>query len=232
MREDMFKVIVERPRRGGSWMRHHPSPLNEDAPAREPMSRGRGTKYLNENLAPLARWFRRQVGRPWDHVYSELSLGLNVRSAVQQHVRDHVKDLVALHVVERDGELFANRWGDLRSILAFRNEALYVCPRTGLLRLARRAGRRPRVRAPPPPPLARWMDASRAHIKLSGSWFEVTAARIPRDTAAWDVALRRYLPADVSERNALLRTTYGRTDVYGVAKRQLSRAELKKENLR
>ena len=142
MREDMFKVIVERPRRGGSWMRRRPRRRDADAPAKEPMSRGRGTKGLNENLAPLARWFRSQVGRPWDRVFSELCAHVNVRSAVQQHVRDHVKHLVALHVEERDGELVRLDWYTPRPLLEWTNEALYVCPRTGLLRLARRAGRR------------------------------------------------------------------------------------------
>src|SRR5262245_53004858 len=111
MRDDMFKVIVERPRVGGSWKRERPRRLDEDAPAREPLSRGRGTKRLNENLAPLARWFRRQVGRPWNAVFSELCAVVSVRSAVQKHVRDHIEHLVHLRVVERDGELFVEEWG-------------------------------------------------------------------------------------------------------------------------
>lgn len=69
MRWDMYKVIVERPRIGGS---HAPSRKRADqrarqdpehAPLREPISRGRGSKHLNENLAPLRRYLLgRSVG--------------------------------------------------------------------------------------------------------------------------------------------------------------------------
>ena len=51
-----------------------------------------GLKLLNENLAPLRRYLERQVGRPWDKVYSEIAEGLRVASTVQRHVRDHLRD--------------------------------------------------------------------------------------------------------------------------------------------
>lgn len=30
------------------------------------------TKYFSDNLSPLRRWLRSQIGKPWDSVYSEL----------------------------------------------------------------------------------------------------------------------------------------------------------------
>src|SRR5688572_532029 len=74
MREDMFKVIVERPRRGAGWSGERaPDALDEDARAHESIvHRHRQRKSLNENLNPLRRWLERQVDRPWDKVYSEL----------------------------------------------------------------------------------------------------------------------------------------------------------------
>jgi hypothetical protein len=54
-----------------------------------------GYKMLNENLAPLRRFLERQIGRPWDKVYSEIAERLRVDSTVQQHVREHLRDFVA-----------------------------------------------------------------------------------------------------------------------------------------
>src|ERR1700736_4653085 len=69
-------------------------------PSYEGMRRGHATrggrKELNENLAPLRRYLERQVGRPWNKVYSEIARHLRVDSAVQQHVREHLRDFVAV----------------------------------------------------------------------------------------------------------------------------------------
>ena len=76
MREDMARVIVERPRKGGHRSRGSRRQEYEDLPAHEGMRRPwavRGDeKELNENLAPLRRYLARQVGRPWSKVYSEI----------------------------------------------------------------------------------------------------------------------------------------------------------------
>jgi hypothetical protein len=55
MRKDMYKVIVERPRRGGGYRSEMPMPVDtEDAPGREGLRRRhRSRKHLNENLRPL-----------------------------------------------------------------------------------------------------------------------------------------------------------------------------------
>ncbi len=69
MRDDMFKVIVERPRWGAS---HAASPKLKRIPQTDArhigLKRHAGigapyTKSLNENLAPLIRYLRRQRGR-------------------------------------------------------------------------------------------------------------------------------------------------------------------------
>lgn len=74
MREDMYKVIVERPRRGGSYSRDgRRFRASEDAPTKVGMRKGYGSlKYLNENLAPLRRYLERQAGRPWNLVFSDV----------------------------------------------------------------------------------------------------------------------------------------------------------------
>ncbi len=71
-------------------------PLRALRGGREPMRGPAKTKWLNENLAPLKRFLGKQVGRPWDKVYSEIAENLKPTSTVQQHVRDHIEDFVAL----------------------------------------------------------------------------------------------------------------------------------------
>jgi len=101
----------------------------EDLPKQQGMRRPYvpNGKALNENLAPLRRYPDRQVGRPWNKVYSEISARLRARSAVQQHVRDHLHDFVAVKPRRLVG-LIRQRPG---SDLWF--QPYYVDPRTGLL---------------------------------------------------------------------------------------------------
>ncbi|MFX8308882.1 hypothetical protein ABTL21_19880, partial [Acinetobacter baumannii] len=80
----------ERPRYGGIWTRKgRPVPFDQ-LPSKQGMQRPyleRGAyKDLNENLGPLRRFLERQVGRPWNDVYSEIARNLRVTSTVQQHV--------------------------------------------------------------------------------------------------------------------------------------------------
>src|SRR5262245_8889655 len=73
MRDDMAKVIVERPRKKGcsskkpkGYLRRLRSYGEDGPPSREGIkARWQGrTKYLNEHLGPLRRYLDRQVGRP------------------------------------------------------------------------------------------------------------------------------------------------------------------------
>jgi len=148
----MFEVIIERPRRGGSDnttnKRHGERRYWEEAPAWEPVSRGRGDKDLNENLAPLRGFLRSHVGRPWDKVRSEMSAVLSPRSAVQKHVFDHLKQMVEENAVLIDGRAChppsrGVRGGEEIRAGRFFGD-FYVCPRTGLLREGVREPRRKR----------------------------------------------------------------------------------------
>lgn len=143
MREDMAKVIVERPRRGGYTSKGGKRVQDVDLlPSTEgmraPHVRHWGGKELNENLAPLRRFLNSRVGQKWDEVYSEISAHLKATSAVQQHVRDHVNDFVVTNVtVDAHGELWGTNWGTPFLIGApgyWRRHELYVDPRDGILK--------------------------------------------------------------------------------------------------
>src|SRR4051812_15053885 len=100
MREDMAKVIVERPRHGGGVKYPRGSFYGRKRLAMEewaqresvgrPWAGRRGEKHLNENLAPLRRFLRSSLGRPWDNVYSEICQRINRNSAVQLHIWQHL----------------------------------------------------------------------------------------------------------------------------------------------
>ncbi|MDE8345631.1 MAG: hypothetical protein POH28_05570 [Acidocella sp.] len=182
MRDDMAKIIVERPRRGDHSERKGRVRVLEDLPQREGMRRphllrGWG-KELNENLQPLRRYLERQVGRPWDKVYAEIAKNLRVDNTVQQHVRDHLHNFVA--VTPR--RVFGGWWS--RRGMGLWYQPLYVDPVTGLLcrtdRLPeKKARRRTKLHRPPETPTRIGLSPDRELRLIDGLWYEVRLAPMP-----------------------------------------------------
>lgn len=141
MRDDMFKVIVERPRWGAS---HAASPKLKRMPYTDARHIGFKrhvgigapyTKSLNENLAPLVRYLRCQRGRRWDAVFSEICARLDTGSTVKMHLREHIEDFVLTRIsIGRYGEwMFEGRVLGRRG-QRFRRRELFVDPRDGVLK--------------------------------------------------------------------------------------------------
>src|SRR5690242_7166676 len=98
MRPDMHKVIVERPRFGGSWARKGRLPRDlESLKAKEGMRLRYQERWkeFNDHLGPLRRYLRKQVGRPWNKVYSELRHG-SAGQLLRDHLLRHVFEMVKL----------------------------------------------------------------------------------------------------------------------------------------
>lgn len=257
MREDMYKVIVERPRRGKASYESAARRRNDfEGPASLGMRAGYGRPILNENLAPLRRYLRAQVGRPWNKVFSEICAGIDGRNTVQQHIRQHIDDFIATKVEVR-GEVLIDlthrhryRWDD--SML---HQQLYVDPRSGLIRINKRyrAWRDERVenarRAQAEIDARRRTldDDTQLHC-LDGIWFHVTVSVLPVERTRqvvvkgravtrtirdrrYDAILRRQV-AQNDEYSAERERVYGSHKRYGVCKRQLSRRELDSYGLR
>ena len=257
MREDMDEIIIERPRWGSriSYRRRAARFDGKVEARRDPeglpfriglkrAARESGQpKSLNENLRPLERYLESQIARPWDKVWSEISGNLRVTSAVQQHVRDHVADFVAIRVVAKGGALWVPHRGGRLFRLEDSYVRMYVDPRTGLLRRnkhfkswnrKRRDEQAVAVRQ-----LAERMREVSPGLQLhrfdDGTWWEVRLAPVPTETVKVDNTGRtvnRVLPhTDVVRGTSLTRLPpgelYGRWDVYAVAKRQLSRKEMR-----
>lgn len=255
MRKDMSKVIVERPRGGRSWPARpgrtraladdDGEPLRAKG-AREPKGPARKSKSLNENLAPLRRFLESQAGRPWNKVYAELSENLKPTSTVQQHVRDHVEDFVAVKTRMRAGEVYvAGRWGRDMS-LKESYQRLYVHPRTGLLRknphwktwntkirAARKEDEKARALR------LRELDAKTQLHCFDGVWWEVSLAKVKLHKSKDKDGRVAYFAepfTDVVKRAKLstlpAEELYAKSGVYAAAKRQLSKAELKRHGLK
>jgi len=194
MREDMFKVIVERPRlvnsngysRDGRTYRNQ-----EDTPLHLGMKKGYNrTKDLNENLRPLQRFLEQQVNRPWDKVYSEICATIDTRNTVKQHILQHIENFVAVQTRWEEyaagGRILAiGRWAPCHG-LHEDERALYVHPLTGILLRnrwyrSRSAKSRERRKADD----AEWSTTRRVITSrvqlhcLDGIWYQVELLEIP-----------------------------------------------------
>jgi hypothetical protein len=189
---------VERPRIPAFSTRKGRRRALEEMPMHEGMRRGQALrgdrKELNENLAPLRRYLEGQVGRPWDKVYSEISVRLRSDNIVQQHVRSHVHDFVAVKPRRVHG------WRNVGG----RNlwwQPLYVNPVTGLLcrtdqlpeqKARRRAqGKKQAIQALRIP-----LADDRELRRIRGIWYEVRLAPLPeaRYQSYLEVQKRRLKP--------------------------------------
>ena len=249
MREDMYKVIVERPRRGGGVQGDGRNWRNSrDRGAHLGMQRGYASrKWLNENLAPLKRWLHKQVHRPWDAVYSELSQGIDRRNPVQAHIYQHLDQFVERECRLFDGVVMVRRnWPSPATWAPVRDHSyieLFVHPVTGILlpnrgqHQARRQQREQWAQRRTDQPYAEYhvIDYATQWHRVDGCWFEVTLAPLPSGAGAtaqrYDV-LRRCKVSRAHARQApapgvpTTRAMYGQDFVYAATKRQLSRREV------
>lgn len=209
MRSDMSKVIVERPRRHYSYpayprghLENRWAPDWENAPRIESMGSVYGTKWLNENLQPLVRFLRSSEGRPWDSVHSEISERLSVKSAVQKHVLDHLRDYVSENVfIDGKTVMVFDRTAGLRALQS-RGSWLrfYIHPRTRLLRLAPQVPRKRQERETAPD--RRVLSHEEELRRLNGVWYAIRLSPIPHELEA------RACCFDVLERTHLIGSTF------------------------
>lgn len=145
MRPDMKTVVTEAPRSGShnkslkTGRRLSKNEYDEDqdtGPRRHPISRysqhGWNAKGFSDVLGPLRRFLRKNVGRPWDKIYSEMTKSLNKRTLTGQHIWTHVDGEVRRYCeVREDGKVYekkVRRWHTDRPV-----EGLYIHPVNGLL---------------------------------------------------------------------------------------------------
>jgi hypothetical protein len=257
MREDMYKVIVERPRHWKSNDERAARRRDDfESPMHLGMRVGYGHRALNENLAPLRRYLLAQLGRPWSLVFSEICAHIDRRNTVQQHIHQHIGQFIAVDVEVRHGRLI-----DLtdRHVSSFDRgtmpQELYVDPVSGLIRRnpafrARYRQKREQQKRELAESQARRrvLDEFTQLLLLDGHWFEVTLEPLPEARiehlvvkgkrvtrvvreSRYDVVRRQHTARNWDEgreRHAL----YGKLHLYAARKRQLSRRELTAHGLR
>jgi hypothetical protein len=239
MRRDMAKVVVDCVRLNrdaeknvgkGRKLRFDDMPYYEGMKAGR--RRGWHRKKLCDRLNPLRRYLERQVGRPWNEVFSEICETINPDSTIQQHIRGHIFDIVAIHTYRGDdGEInFAKGTRQAFS-------ELYVDPDDGVLRVPEPW----RYRDPPKrPEVFIFINCERAYQRLNGIWFEVFYTDLPDSIVVEDIdeqtgerCYRRVAPtlADMTNYKWLTPSIYSNLDRYAHAKRQLTTRELRKAGL-
>jgi hypothetical protein len=248
MRDDMDKVIVERPRRGGGVQGDGRKWRNSrERGSHLGMTQGYAhPKGFNENLAPLKRWLHKQVHRPWDKVYAQLCSGIDRRSTVQAHIFQHIDDFVERQAVLRDGEVWVSGswWRRGAARVPLREAAhveLFVHPATGILlpnRLRCKARQQEAAKRKEAVADRLVIDAFTEWHRVDGCWFEVRLAPFPEDQGGGAKQEKRF---DVMRGCLVTRSgachvmagmsrrlvTYSQDFVYAVAKRQLGRREVR-----
>lgn len=236
MRQDMAKVIVERPRYGSrlpsrkkGYRKFEQTTAVEDLPKYEPLpGRWKGRqRSLNEHLGPMRRFLRSNIGRPWNKVHQELCEFVSFDNAVQAHVLSHVYDYVQRHVIIRGRQVIAvRRWGSRTEL---RPGEMYICPNTGLLRqVTRNKSRRPASQCVVEPTVR--------FMKRDNSWWEVRLGKRPEiPSTEWDVWLEKEVGVTTPGE---YQAAYG-GDFFAVSRRGLNAQEtrevyrqIRKQNLR
>lgn len=180
MRPDMQHLLVE----GGHAWKEWPSKCpkswkkrcrirNSEDRDDESLLAPRFRPQFSENLPPLRRFLERQVGRPWDKVYSEIRAHVNADTAVQYHILQHLYDRLIVHVQEDDqGRLWSIgwTWKPIRLDVPTRWPLLYVCPRTGLLK---RTPQRHEQSSVAPVDHLPASGEDHEYRDLGGQWYEV-----------------------------------------------------------
>lgn len=258
MRQDMSKVIVERPRRGGKYVRkgrdvRDPDVLTSHEGMRMPYLRNYNNKELNENLAPLLRFLESRVGQNWDDVYSEICENIRITNAVQEHIRVHVMQYVETHTsVDHQGRIWIN---SVRPCLLDDDQytRLYVDPTTKILRSnpnfrawSRRCRERKIENAKELQALSRSLPGGIELRKHNGVWYQVELKEIPaaqevvstksdgteykyiRPGYAYDVILRQTLSRDMKGHVGDMKGNYHGSYMYCASKRQLNHSELRR----
>jgi hypothetical protein len=169
VRKDISKLICERERRGGGYMRkgreEHQGigvsswPFNGESmspfPFKEGIKKtfGKRTKYkaLSDFLSPVVGFLRKSVGRKWDDVYSELSESIPKNKWLNQHVWEHIDGMVETKTVLHDGKVcvlnhYSKQYEDLEDYQGWnkRDNYFYVHPINGYLYKVNTEGQRKR----------------------------------------------------------------------------------------
>jgi hypothetical protein len=120
MRKDMKRVLIDTPR---SFLPHENWGLQgrpwkgvgyDDTGLCPPGKRhftgeGKGVFTRADRFNPLLRYLEKQVGRPWDEVWSEICAVNDARTVDGHHLRLHVQEWLSNGSLDREDDAVARR---------------------------------------------------------------------------------------------------------------------------
>jgi hypothetical protein len=142
LRKDLQKLLCEQ-ERSGSSRRHKEDRRSKDfnidadefSAGRESMTKRYIVKGVNkefsENFNPLWGIIRKNAGRPWDKVFSELNEVFDMRNHVNAHILVHLWSFVERNTWFEDGQVWVRGYSNVQ--LAETYCEYYVHPITGIL---------------------------------------------------------------------------------------------------
>lgn len=207
MRDDIAKKMLEPPRYGGGGkhqFKKHERRAGKDPrrwdnlPKKGSMKRpnisGWNGKYFNATTAPLDGFLRKNVGRPWDKVYSEIRSALRPTNATRKHVLSYlVPNMVELKPFFEEGSNIpydpicrGRKWGRTEV------SGFYV-DRHGLLKnnWDKAKKRQARARKNYRRDDRKRINDLEEYRKIKGAWFHVWYKNIRRGESGYDVILRK-----------------------------------------
>lgn len=174
---------------------------------------GSAQKWQDEYLAPLRRYLKKQVGRPWNEVYSEIRATVKPDSTVRYHIYQHMEWEVAKHVEYIEGQPYFKPCNRNR---LFPVTGLYICPDSGLLKYIPPPPRKQKSKAKRSPITKLPITRDRWYELIDGQWYEISIHR-------WS----EKVPNTVRQKNGQLNTELEEKEFTSVHKKQLSKKELK-----
>lgn len=172
------------------------------------------TKYFSDNLSPLKRWLRSQLGQPWDNVYSQLRQKIETRTLCGQHLLFHLWGFV-----ERDVELINDvpyRRGQLHPLGYWRDE-FYIHPETKILCVARK----PLKPKPQKPKGLIQIDSYHQYRQLDEIWYLISFKPIAYKETVTDILLHKKLTYQTATE------VYAGQNIYAAHKRHCTKKEIK-----
>jgi hypothetical protein len=112
----------------------------EHAPLHESMKykHGADTKYFKDNLEPMIRFLKSNVGKNWNKIYAVLCRRLSKRSVSGLHVFNHLFDFVYDKTIVDEGKIFYIRYGEYKELVSTEKwPKFYVNAKTGQLMKAK-----------------------------------------------------------------------------------------------
>jgi hypothetical protein len=181
------REITERPRSGGGVKTPKGSrrrdKINDHSPKREKIARkwSWNPKEFTDVIGPLYHYLLKQVGRPWNKVYSEIVALFPKTNVVNRHVYTHVFQFVETEVVMLNGfphhkSVYGWHREDLTPLSNYSHRIqMYVHPENGLLyRLKKNLKRKVQEKQQPGIPVYPGVQ----YHKIGGIWHEVRLRRL------------------------------------------------------